>query len=71
MIAMATRHDYEIQFSEVDPLGLHVVRKDVVVVAGVEQDALSAVLDECGCATYSNNRLHAAHFNITSFAPVH
>ena len=45
---MAMGHDHEVERGQVDTLGLHVVRKDLGVVAGVEQDALAAVLDEGG-----------------------
>ncbi len=48
MVAMAMGHDHEIERGQVDTLGLHVVRKDLGVVAGVEQDALAAILDEGG-----------------------
>ena len=43
---MAMRHHHEVERGQVDTLGLHVVRKDLGVVARVEQDALAAVLDE-------------------------
>ena len=41
-------HDCEIQLLKVDTLGLDIVREDVGIIAGVEQDALAAIIDEGG-----------------------
>ena len=39
-------HDCEIQLPKVDTLGLHIVREDVGIIPGVEQDALAGNLYE-------------------------
>src|SRR5580704_3116547 len=41
-------HNCEVQLFQVDALGLHIMREDVRVVAGVEQDAFAAILDKGG-----------------------
>src|SRR5215831_12774317 len=48
MIAMAMGDDGEVELREVDALGLHIVCKDFGIVAGVEQNALVAILYEGG-----------------------
>ena len=47
IVSVAVRDDDEIERREIDILGAHIVRKDVGVVAGIKEDALSAVLNEC------------------------
>src|SRR5215469_7314118 len=48
MVAVPMRHDNKVQLQQVDAFGLRIVRKDVWVVAGIEQDALSGVFDQRG-----------------------
>jgi hypothetical protein len=50
VIAVPMRHDDEVQLRQVDALGLRVLRQDVRVVAGVEQDALAAIFHQRGVA---------------------
>ena len=50
MVAVAVRHDDEIQLGEIDALGLDVVGEDVRVVAGVEQNPLAVDFDQGGVA---------------------
>src|SRR6516225_11859838 len=38
------RHDCEVQLLQVDTLGLHIVREDVRIIPGIEQDTLAAIL---------------------------
>jgi hypothetical protein len=40
------RHNCEVQLLQIDTLGLHIVRKDVRIIAGIEQDALANILDQ-------------------------
>src|SRR5262249_38337796 len=40
--------DCEIQLLQVDTLGLDIVREDLRIIAGIEQDALAAILDQRG-----------------------
>ena len=37
----------ELERCEIDILSAHIVRKDVGVVAGIKEDALSAIFNEC------------------------
>ena len=39
--------DREIQQLQVDTLGLDIVREDLRIIAGIEQDALAAVFNVC------------------------
>src|SRR6202162_5012036 len=48
VVAMAMGDHYEVELGEIDALRLDVVRKDLGVVAGIEQDALASVFDQCG-----------------------
>src|SRR2546426_10668996 len=50
VIAVPVRHDNEVELRQIDALRLRVLREGVAVVASVEQDALAAVLDQCGIA---------------------
>ena len=50
VIAVAVRHDDEVELGQVDALGLRILRQKVGVVAGVEQNALAGILDERGIA---------------------
>src|ERR1700722_13652187 len=46
VVAMALGDNSKIELPQVDTLGLDIVRKDLRVVASVEQDTLAAILDE-------------------------
>ena len=48
VIAMAMGHHHEVQLSEINPFGFHVMGKDFGVVAGVEQDALATHFHQRG-----------------------
>jgi hypothetical protein len=42
------RRDCEVQLFQVNTLGRHIVREDIRIIAGIEQDALAAILDQGG-----------------------
>jgi hypothetical protein len=46
MVPMAMRDNDEIELLEIDTLGFDIASEDLRIVAGVEQDALAAILDE-------------------------
>src|SRR5262249_59641321 len=48
MVAMAVRDNGEIKLPQIDAFGVDIVSKDIGIVAGVEQNALAAILDERG-----------------------
>jgi hypothetical protein len=48
VVAVAMGDDCEIQLFQVDTLGLDIVREDLRIIAGIEQDTLAAILDQCG-----------------------
>src|SRR5262245_25505297 len=48
MVAVAMGNDSEIQLPWIDPLGRDIMREDFLIVAGIEQDPLAAVLYESG-----------------------
>src|SRR6185437_7864907 len=50
MIAMSVRHHNQVQLPQVDALRFRVLRKNIGVVASVEQDSFSAVFDQSSIA---------------------
>ena len=46
MIAVPVGHDHEVEVFEVDPERAHVALEDAAIVAGVEENALSAILHQ-------------------------
>ena len=50
VIEVAMRDDDEVQLHEINACRLHVLREDLGIVAGVEQDPLPAILDQRGIA---------------------
>jgi hypothetical protein len=60
VVAVTMRHDNEIELPEVDAGGFDVVREDIRVVAGVEQDAPSADFEEPGKAPVLLHRSSSA-----------
>jgi hypothetical protein len=48
VVAMAMRHDDEVELCEIDAFDFDVMRKDVGVVTSVKQNTLATILDEDG-----------------------
>src|SRR5262249_19045727 len=46
LIAMAMRDDRKVELLQVDTRGFDIVREDLRIIAGVEQNPLAAILDE-------------------------